>query len=460
MMIDTNTWIWSKLPQFFIILATIFHLGCVEKDNYEKPELCENEWKPNISIVELQSLYRGETIQIKDDWVLKAYIISSDREANFFGSLHIQDDPHNPNSGFEVLVDFPDTHIFYPKGSVILMSLKGMYMGKSRGNFQLGGIYSFFQQQNVGRLPGNLIDKHLRMSCDKSIMVRPKSISLNSLDNEKPSTYVEIDSLQFAEVLIGQPYADTEKETTRELEDCYGNTIRLLNSGYANFSASILPSGGGKITGVLSKDGDDLVILINELSDVRFVNERCPSGPAPVSSDNLLISEIADPDNNNEARFIELYNSGDEDLPLLGWKLERYTNDNLQLGSEIDLSELSIPARGTITIASNANVFEEVFGFPAHLEGGKNSAADSNGDDNLVLRDPFGEVKDIFGRIGEDGSNTDHEFEDGKAQRRTGINQGNASYDPTEWILYNDTGFAGTLNLPQLAPENFSPGKR
>ena len=111
-------------------------------------------------------------------------------------------------------------------------------------------------------------------------------------------------------------------------------------------------------------------------------------------------------------------------------------------------------------IASNAIVFEEVFGIPPDLEGGRNSAADSNGDDNLVIRDPFDNVIDIFGRIGEDGSNTDHEFEDGRAIRKTVVRTGSAVYNPAEWIIYNDTGLAGTINQPQQAPEDFTPGIR
>ena len=46
-----------------------------------------------------------------------------------------------------------------------------------------------------------------------------------------------------------------------------------------------------------------------------------------------------------------------------------------------------------------------------HLE---NSAANSNGDDNIALVDPFGNLIDLFGVIGEDGSGTSHEFEDGR----------------------------------------------
>jgi hypothetical protein len=91
---------------------------------------------------------------------------------------------------------------------------------------------------------------------------------------------------------------------------------------------------------------------------------------------------------------------------------------------------------------------------------GTNSPADSNGDDNIALIDPFGTVVDIFGVIGEDGSNTNHEFEDGKAERRIEVISGNSVFTESEWIIYNDMGNNGTINLPQNAPLDFTPGVR
>lgn len=442
----------------FGVLCSFVCIACTEGDSYEKQGDCRSRWSPNISMAELQSFYQDETTSIQQDWVMEGYVISSDQEGNFFGSIHIQDNPQMPSAGFELLIDLPDTHLFFTPGYRVLVRLKGLYMGKSRGNFQLGSASNFFDQLKVGRLPANIIQDHIQLTCEESVSLVPQSISLNALEGEKAGILIEIDSVQFPEELIGLPYAEPEEETERILEDCYGNTLAMMNSGYADFASSILPDGSGRVRGVLARDGDDFNIIISKLTDVQFTKERCPSGPDPVSSDSLIISEIADPDNNNEARFVELYNSGEEDLHLPGWKLERYTNDNPNVSSVIDLSEISIHAKGTIIIASNAAVFQEVYGFPPQLEGGRNSAADSNGDDNLVLRDPFGEVKDVFGRIGEDGSNTDHEFEDGKAERLSGIILGNPVYNPSEWILFNDTGLAGTLNQPLLAPNDFSPG--
>ncbi|MCE2613402.1 DUF5689 domain-containing protein [Flavobacteriaceae bacterium D16] len=445
----------------WLIISTLLAcvcMACNRGNNYEKPMVCLDSWSPNIALNELQSLYQDETTSIEEEWITEGWVISSDQEGNFFGSIYIQDHPSIPSAGFELLIDLPDTHLFFPPGRRVLIRLKGLYIGKSRGNFQLGSVYSFFDQQNVGRLPANKVEEHIQLTCEEPTSIVPRAIRLNKLEGEKAGIYIEIDSVQFPEELWGHPFAEPEEETSRQLEDCYGNTIELLNSGYADFATSILPEGSGRVRGILTRVGDAFNILISKRSDVQFSSERCPSGPDPVSSTSVIISEIADPDNNNEARFVELYNTGEEELPLLGWKLERYTNDNLNLSSVIDLSELSIKAKGTIVIASNAVVFEEVFGFTPQLEGGKNSAADSNGDDNLVLRDPFGLALDVFGRIGEDGSNTDHEFEDGKAERQSGITQGNPIYDPSEWMLYNDTGLSGTLNQPMFAPVDFSPG--
>jgi hypothetical protein len=119
-----------------------------------------------------------------------------------------------------------------------------------------------------------------------------------------------------------------------------------------------------------------------------------------------------------------------------------------------------IGAQGTFVISPNAVEFELVYGFAPDMGVSTNSPADSNGDDNLELVDPFGTVVDAFGLIGEDGSGTDHEFEDGRAIRKSTIITANPIYIFDEWEIYNDTGAAGTIDLPHNAPMDFTPGQR
>lgn len=61
---------------------------------------------------------------------------------------------------------------------------------------------------------------------------------------------------------------------------------------------------------------------------------------------------------------------------------------------------------------------------------------------------------------GEDGSGTNHEFEDGRALRNFSVIEGNAIYTFSEWTVFNDSGDSGTVNSPQNAPEDFTPGER
>ena len=123
----------------------------------------------------------------------------------------------------------------------------------------------------------------------------------------------------------------------------------------------------------------------------------------------------------------------------------------------LDLSSLTVEAQSTLVIAADAAIFESVYGFAPHLEATSNSAANSNGDDIMVLVNPSGELVDIFGVIGVDGTGTAHEFEDGRALHKPTVKRGNGVFEPSEWIIKNDTGGEGTLKEPAMAPDDFSP---
>ena len=65
--------------------------------------------------------------------------------------------------------------------------------------------------------------------------------------------------------------------------------------------------------------------------------------------------------------------------------------------------------------------------------------ADSNGDDNIAIIDGSSDIIDIFGVLGEDGSNTCHDFEDGVALRAgTNTDPNGGAWDEAGWIVYSD----------------------
>jgi len=453
----------KKLTPAFLLkyYCLFFIFSCVKDSDFKNPETpCNDQLIANRTFIEVKNLFDGEVIQIQQDLVIEGYIVSSDQAGNFFSTLHIQDNPINPTAGFQIEIDLRDSYLFYELGSKVYIKLKGLYLGKSKGVYKLGGVFTSFGNLSVGRLPALAVEDHLLLSCDPISNLVPKIISISEFREDFVSTLVRIESLEVIADEQNLTFALPQEETIRNLSDCNGGLIELLNSGYSDFQNTILPSGNGSVTAVLYREKNDYQLIIRNLNDMAMKNELCTDTEIFLTSDQIFISEIADPNNNSEARFIELYNAGNQQIQLDGWFLLRYTNANVTSGSEIDLSGILIDSNSTLVFSPNATEFQAVYGYPPDFELGTNSPADSNGDDNLVLIDPFGTVIDIFGVIGEDGSGTNHEFEDGKAERNLNIVSGNAVFTFSEWNIYNDTGGSETIKLPQNAPEDFSPGIR
>jgi len=165
----------------------------------------------------------------------------------------------------------------------------------------------------------------------------------------------------------------------------------------------------------------------------------------------LFITELADPNNDTGGRYVEIYNHESDPVPLLGWQLQRWTNGNNDPQSPKNLVGM-IPANGFVIACAKASSFKEIYGVDCDIEMGTSGPAASNGDDQIALL--FNdEIVDLFGVIGEDGSGTDHEFEDGRAERAC-VAQGNPDWDVSEWYLDNDSGGG---DGPQNAPDDFDP---
>ncbi len=447
--------------KFRLLLFVLICFACVRSNDFDnlKPS-CESNLVANISYGELRDYYQGETVQIQEDWVIEGYINSSDKENNFFSVLYFQNSPDNPTDGFQLEIDMRDSHLFFEVGNKILIRLKGLYLGFSRGQYKLGGVFSSFGNNSVGRLPYNSIFEHVFVACESSSVLEPTLSTIPDLEDIMVGTLVRLENIEFSSEELNRTFAEKEEETERILVDCDDNELYMLNSGYSSFQASVVPEGSGSITGVLTKDGTEFKLIIRNLEDVEFDQERCADIVDEFTSNSIFFSELADPDNNAGARFVEIYNASPEPLSLKGWQVLRYTNESQKVSSSTDLSGYIVNGESTFILSPNPDVFEQVYGFLPDVDAGTNSPADSNGDDNLVLVDPFGKVIDIFGVIGEDGSGTDHEFEDGRAQRSQDVTEGSSVYQFSQWEIYNDTGEAGTLNLPQTAPDDFTPGIR
>ena len=177
----------------------------------------------------------------------------------------------------------------------------------------------------------------------------------------------------------------------------------------------------------------------------------------------VIITELADPNNNANARFVEIYNVSDSDVDLNGWELRRWTNGNaVPQSTGVNLSSIGTLSSGSFAlIAANATEFQTVYGIPADINAGTGGAADSNGDDQIAIFDDTDQTIDIFGVPGEDGSTTCHEFEDGRAERVSSVNASSATWNESEWNVWADSSVSGCTNhtnSPRSAPTDYDPG--
>ena len=162
---------------------------------------------------------------------------------------------------------------------------------------------------------------------------------------------------------------------------------------------------------------------------------------------NLLITEIADPNDVANSRFVELFSPDGAGTTISDQlHLIRWTNANSAptTSSAYSLNGLTIASDGFIVGCYNRAAAESSYGTSACDFYSTKDVFNSNGDDNIALiqGDPSSSytIIDMFGVAGEDGSGTQHEFEDGRAERADGVTAPKASWDATEWNVYSDSG--------------------
>lgn len=160
---------------------------------------------------------------------------------------------------------------------------------------------------------------------------------------------------------------------------------------------------------------------------------------------DLIISEIVDPLDNFNARYIELHNTGSEAID--------FSNIPIYFGRQANggsitsvILEGSVEIGETHVIGYSSTTFESTFGFVADQYSG---SITGNGNDGYFLYydgdATSGYLFDSYGVLDQDGSGQDWEYTDGHSVRKRGITSPNNAFTMDEWI------FVGA-NADQMTP--------
>ncbi len=272
----------------FVIAISAFAVSsCVNKDDWDTPPInCNNKFDaPNISMAAFKALAPASGfVLITEDKIFDGYIVSSDENGNFYKTISFQDKPENPTVGLQMEVDRASNYADFPVGTHIRINAKGLRLGLDRGTVKIGSVDPNFA---IGRIPGVLFTRYISAVCNGNLMdiatMVPTAVpSLAAAKQEKYiNTLVKVPNVQFgtSEITpVNKAYVDylagAGVDTSRTIEDVSGSSAALRNSGFSTYGSTLLPTGSGEITFVVSRYNADYQMLIRGLNDVRFTNPR------------------------------------------------------------------------------------------------------------------------------------------------------------------------------------------
>ncbi|MDQ1159755.1 hypothetical protein QE422_000123 [Chryseobacterium sp. SORGH_AS 447] len=275
-----------------VAVAAISITSCVQKDEWETPPIkCENKFAaPTMTLAafKAQAPSTGYVL-ISNDQIFDGYVVSSDENGNFYKTISFQDKPENPTAGLQIEVDRSSNYADFPVGAHIRINAKGLRLGLDRGTVKIGSVDPTY---SIGRIPASLLSRYVSGVCNGNGLevATLKPLELPNLAAAKNDQYintlVKVSNAQFA---IGDIYPNPKTfidyvagagvDTDRTLEDASGNTVTLRNSGFFAEGSSLLPTGNGDITFVVSRYNSNWQMLIRNTKDINFKGARVDATP-------------------------------------------------------------------------------------------------------------------------------------------------------------------------------------
>ena len=305
-----------KIKNYFLVL--LLSASCVPGDDFEVPEALESEeliLNTNTDLDAIlgayfQSSEDVDVVTFEEDFILEAYVVSSDESGNFFKELILQDAPENPRAGVAVQLNMASYHETFDFGRKVYVNLKGLSLGELNGVTALG----IGNGKLIEQIPLSRIQEHIIRTRD-TVQIVPLSITVLGFNDRTENLFVRIDNVQFSGFYVGgeTPFTfasedNDEFDGEREIVSCNGDFPFILStSTFADFKSLRLPTGSGSLEGILTRDFYDefYTIYLNSTQDINFTQStRCdpPSldcGIAQRAGTRILFREDFENQKNN-----------------------------------------------------------------------------------------------------------------------------------------------------------------
>jgi len=345
------------LKSLLLVTISLGISSCVNDDSYSTPTntLETYELTTTTTVAAVNTAATATPVEYTADDIIAAYVTSNDESGTFYKSISFQTIPTDGSApiGFSVPIDV--TTLYgkgFTPGRKVYIKLKGLYTAKVFGSLQIG---SLFEGNSVGRISVFQWKNHLFPSAtivDESTFVRTLTLTQAYTDANQ-NTLVELDAVQFADGSINRSYYDVDSgggATNHLLTALTGGTQRIIRfSSFAPFTGKQVPSGSGKIRGVLSKFNTDFQFIVRYESDIKLNNPRVDVFPAIVGNANVFTGSLNEPfttyTTTNQTNFPKYIN--DAALGSRYWQLKSFgtpTNRYIEMSSFNGSGNPGVPA--------------------------------------------------------------------------------------------------------------------
>lgn len=266
---------------FILAIASGLTTSCVNDDDYSTPTFgcIESTLEKTKEVSEIPA---STTIsQYTADDVIEAYVVSSDRQGNFFKSISMQ--TLDGSKAFSVPVDVESTFATYEPGRKVFIKMKNLYTDISNGGMRIGGIFvNSSGTPGVGRLTRPQVQASIIKSCtvvsEEDLVLKLTIPDL--LNDNNINKLVELDNVQFTTDALDKTYYvegapnTVGGATNHMLEDRTGSKVVFRTSSFASFAGKPVKGGSGKVRGILTKFDGTYQFVARFESDIKLENDN------------------------------------------------------------------------------------------------------------------------------------------------------------------------------------------
>ncbi|EGD35402.1 MULTISPECIES: DUF5689 domain-containing protein [unclassified Capnocytophaga] len=276
------------MKKIIFLIGLSLLTSCSKVSNYDKPNTGdlakEQDAKAKaftgtlITYAQLRAKVSTSFTQYNDNEAFEGYVISSDEAGNFYKKVYVQ--APDKSGTIAVAIDKKGLYGEYPIGTKVQVRLQGttVWFSSRYSLLEVGYGHGKTAGGNtkISNLPSAMYEDIIIPTTEKA----PMSQLATSFDNlsfdksTQENKLLILNNVSFQSADVGKPFHNPRDQynTTYTLTDGASGTLPFLTSSYASYIKDLVPAGKLRITGVLTKYGNNYQFYINAINDIQTTN--------------------------------------------------------------------------------------------------------------------------------------------------------------------------------------------